>query len=492
MTARATADPPGAAPAPPAPQPAPGHEAPSGPSAPPPAPPFAHAASPVPAASRPAPVPASPAPLPAPSSPASSPAHFPPAVGATIAWLSRTYADYYAAHPPEMPDRFTRREFGYLLWPERPGPPPFLRHRAYSDAGRFHWYLRKAGPHSVYYSTAFYRHPGEARMADKQWLGAELIFDLDADHLPEAQAAAAAGTPMPLEEQLAIVKRRFRYLVDEFLLGDFGIEEKDMFLTFSGGRGYHAHVTDARLMRLDAHGRREIVDYVTAKIPAARGSDRPDVSLFIQRKAVAGADRFGRTPTASFLAPADGPGWPGRLTRSLVAALRTNVLAARRSDAEAWLLSMQGIGAKSAVQFLSDFDERKLERIERGYLEQGAVVKKVCQHVLAQAALPLSKGETDEPVTADVKRLIRLPGSLHGKTGLVTKPLALDELDAFDPFRDAVAFAPEAGTVRFTPRGDDQLRLAGETVRVVAGEEAEVPLAHAVFWCGRQQGTVAL
>ena len=29
-----------------------------------------------------------------------------------------------------------------------------------------------------------------------------------------------------------------------------------------------------------------------------------------------------------------------------------------------------------------------------------------------------AKGETDEPVTADVKRLIRLPGSLHGKSGL--------------------------------------------------------------------------
>src|SRR5687768_5065079 len=82
-----------------------------------------------------------------------APTEFPPPVRATIDWLQSRYADWYRANPPPMPDRFTRREFGYILWPERPGPPPFLRHRAYEEASRFHWYLQRAGPHSVYYST---------------------------------------------------------------------------------------------------------------------------------------------------------------------------------------------------------------------------------------------------------------------------------------------------------------------------------------------------
>lgn len=419
------------------------------------------------------------------------PAGFPPAVKATIGWLQARFADWYRQDPPPLPDRYTRREFGYLLWPDKPGRPPFLRHRAYSDKGRFHWYLQKVGPHSVYYSTAYYRHPGEMAMADKQWLGAELIFDLDADHLEEAERAKAEGHEMPLADQLKLVKKQFQYLLDEFLLGDFGLDEKDLFITFSGGRGYHAHVTESRLQALDAKGRREIVDYVTAKVPAAKGTDLPDLSPFIQKRAVGtrGQGRYARADMAEFLAPLDAPGWPGRLTRNLVQVLRDNVLDADRGQARAWLRSLEGVGDKSADGFLDGFSAERLRRIGEGYLEQGPVVKRVCHHVLRQSALALGKGETDEPVTADTKRLIRLPGSLHGKTGLRVVTLTRDTLDDFDPFEDAVAF--REGTARIVPRYDQEATFHGETVRVVAGEEVEVPMAHAVFWCGRQAATVA-
>src|SRR5690606_32198531 len=46
----------------------------------------------------------------------------------------------------------------------------------------------------------------------------------------------------------------------------------------------------------------------------------------------------------------------------------------------------------------------------------------------------------DEPVTTDTKRLIRLPSSLHGGSGLRVTPLAPKDLDDFDPLVDAVVF----------------------------------------------------
>ena len=45
---------------------------------------------------------------------------------------------------------------------------------------------------------------------------------------------------MTYEETLVKVKEEFIRLIDEFLIGDFGIDEKDMVIVFSGGRGYHA------------------------------------------------------------------------------------------------------------------------------------------------------------------------------------------------------------------------------------------------------------
>ena len=51
---------------------------------------------------------------------------------------------------------------------------------------------------------------------------------------------------------------------------------------------------------------------------------------------------------------------------------------------------------------------------------------------------PRFSAEIDEPVTSDIKRLIRLPWSLHGKTGLCVIPMDREELDEFDPLLDAV------------------------------------------------------
>ena len=433
-----------------------------------------------------------PKPVEAPAKPA-APTEFPPPVKKTVEWLNGMFAEWYRRNPPPMPDRFTRREFGYILWPERPGPPPFLRHRAYEDADKFHWYLQKAGPHSVYYSTAYYRRPGEMKMLDKQWLGAELIFDLDADHLVEAEKAKAEGHEMPLAEQLALVKTQFKRLLDEFLFGDFGLGADDVWITFSGGRGYHAHVVQEKLLQLGNRERREIVDYVTGKFPAERGTDIPDLSPLITERVVR-VDRFGKhvkPVTVEHIAPASSPGWPGRMTRTLVQTLRANVVEADPKDAKRWLTGLEDIGPDGAQKFIEALTPERLERIGNGYLEQGRIVKRVVHHVLRQATMPLAKGETDEPVTADTKRLIRLPGSLHGKSGLKVVTLTRDSLDAFDPLRDAVAF-PLEETARIVPRNDATATLGGQAVSVRKGEPVDVPLPHAVFWLARQGGTIVV
>ncbi len=419
------------------------------------------------------------------------PTEFPPAVKKTVVWLQNQFTKAYKQVPPPMPDRFTRREFGYILWPDKPGPPPFVRHRAFESAEALQRFLARGAPHSLYYSTAYYRRPAEMKMLDKQWLGAELIFDLDADHLADVEKAKAEGHELPLDEQLRQVKVQFKRLLDDFLFGDFGLGEQDVWITFSGGRGYHAHVVESRLMQLESRGRREIVDYITGKFPAERGKETPDLSRLIEERTVhvEGRGKFVKKTTQEVMAPADSAGWPGRITRTLVASLRSNVLEAPdKRSAKKWLTSMEGIGPDSAEKFVDRFDERALERVAAGFVDQGRVVRRVVHHVLQQATLPFAKGETDEPVTADTKRLIRLPGSLHGKTGLRCVILNRSQLDDFDPLRDAVAFG--ADPVRIKPRNDASMTLGGESVAVKAGVETEVPERHAVFWLARQGGTI--
>src|SRR4030042_2465015 len=93
-------------------------------------------------------------------------------------------------------------------------------------------------------------------MGEKKWLGADLIFDLDADHVEGTKG-------LPYEQMLERVKEEVVRLIDEFLLGDLGFEEDELKIVFSGGRGYHVHINSPRVITLTSHERREIVDYVT-------------------------------------------------------------------------------------------------------------------------------------------------------------------------------------------------------------------------------------
>ena len=64
--------------------------------------------------------------------------------------------------------------------------------------------------------------------------------------------------------------------------------------------------------------------------------------------------------------------------------------------------------------------------------------KKLVRLALKEAAI-----YPDEPVTGDVHRLIRLPGSLHGGSGLRVMVLDSKKLETFNPMKDPIAFGEE-------------------------------------------------
>lgn len=109
--------------------------------------------------------------------------------------------------------------------------------------------------------------------------------------------------------------------------------------------------------------------------------------------------------------------------------------------------------------------------------------------VMEQDVKPRIAGEVDEPVTTDVKRLIRLPGSLHGKSGLMVVPLSYSQLQGFDALRDAVPDTHGDDDVNVEMRFDAEVELKGETFRL-SGEET-VPSYLAVYLLGRRMADLA-
>jgi len=88
--------------------------------------------------------------------------------------------------------------------------------------------------------------------------------------------------------------------------------------------------------------------------------------------------------------------------------------------------------------------------------------------------------------SADVHRLIRLPGSLHGRTGLRVTPLTLEGLKEFDPLEDAIALPEDPVVLELEEPEEGQ--LAGERFGLNPGTH-EVPAYLAAFIAWPSVGT---
>lgn len=389
----------------------------------------------------------------------------------TVKYLRDRFSDYYSNNQVVLPPRFGSREWAFFLW-EGKG---MLRHTAFLNKRKLADFMALKGPRHVYHSSAYYRMPAASTMGQKGWLGADLIFDIDADHIPGAEK-------MSYEEQLARVKVEVIKLVEEFLVGDLAFDPSHLTLVFSGGRGYHVHVRDPRVLELNSHERKEIVDYIMATdIDVGRLCDERVVAADVKgpyQKVHKGID----------LPSPDEGGWRGRF-RHGIDRLLSELEEAGREEALKRLQTGKGIGKKMAediynVLFGGEQGKRGVDRIRsRNTLEifdnekQRNALKN-----LVLGSIKVEAGETDAPVTKDINRLIRLPGSLHGKSSLRVIPLDLDAVEAFLPLDDAVVFGDDP--VKVDVKAETRFHIRREDFHVKAGG-TELPMFAAVFLMAR-------
>ncbi|WP_292520270.1 DNA primase small subunit PriS [Methanoculleus sp.] len=366
---------------------------------------------------------------------------------ATLEFVKQRFAGYYQRQNLAPPSSLEQREWGFAYF-DATAEVRMRRHMAFVDREELNAYVRSLVPAHVYYSTAYYQTPSAATMSDKHWAGADLIFDLDADQIVRG----------PYAMMLARVKEETEKLLG-MLTDELGFSRNHIRLAFSGGRGYHIHVTDIAVRGWGSPERREVVDYV-----CGIGLD-PGVMLAPGRGA--------RT------------GWRQRY----VEALRTHLLwlaGLEPADATAYIAGLEGISKRTA----SDFTAGLATHIEKtpSDLLRNRVVRAISAAPDFEGRIRDAGARADEPVTTDIKRLIRAPGSLHGGSGMRVVPLEIRDLANFDPLVDAVVFGERE--VRVDVKANFTTSLLGNTYTLKAGP-ANVPEALAVFLCCRNMAEIA-
>ncbi len=371
-------------------------------------------------------------------------------------FLKKKFYEYYLKPDIIFPSRIDRREFAFLSFSDT----MMRRHISFSSKDKLLYYLRINAPAHAYYSSAYYRKPSAPTMQEKEWMGADLIFDLDADHIPGAFEAG-------YEFALKLVKEEMKKLLD-FLIEDFGFNKKSMHVFFSGGRGYHCHVFDRGVIELGSGERREIVDYITA-----RGLDMN--SVIVEREIYSDGYSIKRVEIMPSL-----PSWRGRIARGIISFLK-EIKSMEREEAIKKMTELEGIGRKIAESIYDSLDEERMKRIEEGMVDQLSSYKRLIKPLAKKLAVSMHSS-TDEPVTADIKRLIRLPGSLHGKTGLKVSRVEIDSIDEFEPLRDAIVFGDDM--VEVNVKKHFTIKMNEERYEVDKGK-ARLPEYVAVFAVAR-------
>ena len=382
-------------------------------------------------------------------------------------YLRDKFQEYYKNANITLPPRFTSREWGFLSW--KGGI--MNRHVSFRTIKEVKAYLARIAPAHCYHSVAYYKDPSKNTMIDKEWQGADLIFDLDADHLPEMEDVKKGK--IPFSKLMGYIREQTYRLVVDVLLGDFGLSEEDLLITFSGGRGYHVHVRTPELLTLPSGARREIADYLTGKgldlnkilIDAGYTKEYPIRGKGIERKNL-GVEKLPRK---------DAKGWQGIITRYIHHTLDD----LREKEGDEKKTIMKKFGVSNDMLNFKDNNNSIFNKLP-----------KTPKRLFVKIALKETAIHPDEPVTGDIHRLIRLPGSLHGGSGLKVTTMDSKKLERFDPMKDAIAFGNNLVRIRSivshpVTMGDGLATLKPESV-------AELPEMAAIYFMARNWAHLVL
>lgn len=344
-----------------------------------------------------------------------------------------------------------------------------LRHKSFSDIKSVRQFLCERPQHSCFYSTAYWKKPHELKMADKDWLGADLIFDLDGDHLPGV-------TDKDFPAMIDVIQEQAWSLWNDFLEPDFGFKQEYLQVTFSGHRGFHLHYRDPKYFHLDSESRRELVSHI-------RG-EGVEVSDLLNRSAMPNASGWAKRVAKGVTSVVDDLdriyNGDNKLLNTITAGLQEMM------DRE----GVKGLRGKSSIEKLSELmqSDNRRNRVLSGRLAVLNNYAVLFQNLIkADSSVVLGNaGETDEVVTIDTRRQIRWPGSLHGKSGLRVTEFPLSRLDPdgtnpFDCLSEGIALSRQNKVTVEVIVEDSIVRFDDKLYQPSLGDVIELHEAGATF-----------
>ncbi|MEB3764995.1 MAG: hypothetical protein GSR77_02355 [Desulfurococcales archaeon] len=274
--------------------------------------------------------------------------------------VSALYSLYYKSTPNiEEPENIMRREFAFQYF----DMDSYVRHLSFDTYEELLEFLAEKNPRHAYYSIAEYELPEAKSMEEKNWLGSDLLFDLDLDYLEYCKDKRVEGDKgYVLDDSCYQEGYRLMLRLKSMIKRDLSPE--DIIIYFTGHRGFHMRVICEECRGLGKTARRELALYFA-------GQEVDPYLIFPSVQVVKRGRR--KTRLVPALPEETDPGWRGWIAQ--------------------YIYDKKG---KSLVDVFGESWEYEVLKI------------------ISEISVPI-----DVMVTQDPSRLTRIIGSLHGKGHLL-------------------------------------------------------------------------
>jgi DNA primase small subunit len=279
------------------------------------------------------------------------------------------------------------REFGF----DHVGRGPNDRYKVFRNPDLLKRFLKVRTPFAAYCSVAFYDKP---RRRDK-WTKAELVFDVDAKDIPIRTCECEGVCEICLNEAREIVCG-----IIDTLKEDLGL--KNIHIVYSG-RGYHVRVLDDDVTHVNSDVRSQIVKYIV-------GTEVPENEYSLD---------YEKVSYEHFVIPF---GYPNVFTERVKYSILHLNEHSNLDEVNKKLL-------KDVLKYRPLIEDNNWGMFKNkiGPLRYKKVVNGIAS---------MNMSLVDAKVSIDLKRILRLPSSLHSMVSM--KCTEVKNIETFDPFKEAV------------------------------------------------------
>lgn len=378
-------------------------------------------------------------------------------------WLEvyeEIFRRYYSRADLLLPNDFYVREIALqTLYGEN-----YIRHLSFSTISEFRRAITERIPRHLFYSSAKYREPANTSMDEKQWMGSDLVFDIDANDVEECtlergvttfrfckicgytaseniKQCPKCGSSLLKFEHVdnRCIRKALLYLdkLIDVVLSDLNFNV--LKASFSGHRGFHLIVElDQPFDKMNQETRRAIVSYIKLDESAATYIKTHLLKL----------DKGRAVPLPPKISD-------GGIRRRIAKELQSMPIDEVVRKYVAGQLSK-----------LSFSDALRMYKVLETHIDD--VIKRV--------SIPI-----DPKVTIDTTHLVRVPNSINGKTGWIA--YNIKKLDISEFSMDHSLLSPEEG-VKLKIRIDidlPRLEIIDTTFSFTRGEEAVLDYVYASY-----------